>query len=56
MRHSAADALWRGTGDLVMAQQLLRHKSIATTQTYLHPDRRDRANAMQRLEADWETK
>ena len=31
MRHSAADHLWRRTGDIVMAQQLLRHESPATT-------------------------
>lgn len=55
MRHSAADHVWRGTGDIVMAQQLLRHSSVATTQAYLHPDRRDLADAMRRLEPDWET-
>ena len=53
MRHSAADHLWRGTGNLVMAQQLLRHASVQTTQRYLHPTRRDLADAMHRLEEDW---
>jgi site-specific recombinase XerD len=27
LRHSAADHLWRATGDLVLAQKLLRHES-----------------------------
>lgn len=53
MRHSAADHLWRGTGNLVMAQELLRHSSPDTTRAYLHPTRRDLANAMQRIEGDW---
>jgi site-specific recombinase XerD len=42
-RHSAADNVWRQTGDLMIAQQLLRHESVATTQTYLHPNRDDLA-------------
>lgn len=41
LRHAAADHLWRATGDIVMAQQLLRHESIATTLGYLHPTRDD---------------
>lgn len=53
MRHSAADHLWRGTGNLVMAQELLRHASPDTTRAYLHPTRRDLADAMQRIEGDW---
>ena len=31
LRHSAADNLWRVTGNLMLAQQLLRHESVATT-------------------------
>ena len=31
---------WRQTGNLMLAQQLLRHESVATTQAYLHPTRR----------------
>ncbi len=31
LRHSAADSLWRETGNLMLAQQLLRHSSVATT-------------------------
>ena len=41
LRHSAADNLWRRTGNLTMAQQLLRHESPATTAGYLHPTRDD---------------
>jgi site-specific recombinase XerD len=49
LRHSAADNLWRQTGNLLLAQQLLRHESVATTQTYLHPNRDDLADALRGL-------
>jgi len=49
LRHSAADNLWRQTGNLMLAQQLLRHESVATTQAYLHPTRDDLAAALQGL-------
>jgi site-specific recombinase XerD len=50
MRHSAADNAYRETGDIVVAQQLLRHESVATTQGYLHPKREDLAKALGRLQ------
>jgi site-specific recombinase XerC len=50
LRHSAADNLWRQTGNLMLAQQLLRHASVSTTQIYLHPNRDDLSDALQRLE------
>lgn len=53
MRHSAADHLWRGTGNIVLAQELLRHESPETTRRYLHPTRNDLAEAMRRIEGDW---
>jgi hypothetical protein len=53
MRHSAADALHRDRGDVSLAQQLLRHSSIATTEAYLHPTKRDLADALQALEETW---
>jgi integrase len=37
LRHSAAQALWRKTGNLVLAQELLRHEDIGMTRAYLHP-------------------
>jgi site-specific recombinase XerC len=37
LRHSAGDRLWRETGDLFAAKELLRHESVRTTQEYLHP-------------------
>jgi len=46
LRHSAADNLWRDTGNLMLAQQLLRHESVATTQAYLHPTRDDLKEAL----------
>jgi integrase len=41
LRHSAADRLWRQTGDLFAANQLLRHRSLDTTKRYLHPTQED---------------
>jgi site-specific recombinase XerD len=50
LRHSAADNLWRKTGNLVLASKLLRHESVATTQAYLHPSREDLAEALSALD------
>ena len=50
LRYSAADHLWRSTGNLMLAQQLLRHESVATTQAYLHPTREDLAAGLASLE------
>jgi site-specific recombinase XerD len=50
LRHSAADNLWRETGNLLLAQQLLRHESVATTQEYLHPTRDDLADALAKMQ------
>lgn len=50
LRHSAADNLWRQTGNLLLAQQLLRHESVATTQLYLHPNRDDLEAALRLIE------
>lgn len=54
LRHSAADNLWRETGNLMLAQQLLRHESVATTQIYLHPNRDDLAAALKSLGQHYE--
>jgi len=53
MRHSAADALRRVKGDVTMAQLLLRHESLHTTQAYLHPTSRELADALRALDEDW---
>jgi site-specific recombinase XerD len=50
LRHSAADTLFRSTGNVLLAQQLLRHQNLATTQRYLHPSRDDLEQALARLE------
>lgn len=49
LRHSAADNLWRETGNLMLAKQLLRHESVGTTEAYLHPTYDDLRNALERL-------
>lgn len=49
MRHSAADNLWRETGNIVLAQKLLRHKSPETTLAYLHPTMGDLEAALEAL-------
>lgn len=53
LRHSAADHLYRVTGNIVQAQQLLRHSSVLTTQGYLHPTRSDLADALRLVDEDW---
>lgn len=53
LRHSAADHLWRGTGNLLLAKEMLRHSSVATTENYLHPTRKDLADAMLALDSRW---
>jgi site-specific recombinase XerC len=53
LRHSAADAIWRATGNLILAQQLLRHESVATSQLYLHPNREDLIAGMRTVDAVW---
>jgi integrase/recombinase XerD len=50
MRHSAADNLWRDTGNLMLAKQLLRHSSVGTTEAYLHPRMDDLKEAMKSME------
>ena len=50
LRHSAADNLWRQTGNLLLVQPLLRHESVATTQKYLHPNRDDLSAALASLD------
>jgi integrase len=50
LRHSAADHLWRRSRDLMAASKLLRHKSVRTTERYLHPTQEDLIEAMRKAE------
>jgi len=50
LRHSAADNLWRDSKNIVLAQQLLRHKSVGTTQAYLHPTMDDLKAALEAMD------
>ena len=54
LRHSAADALWRETGNLILAQKLLRHESVGTTQIYIHATLDDLAAGLRQVERSWE--
>ena len=56
LRHSAADNLWRETGNIVHAKQLLRHRSVGTTEAYLHPSMDDLTAAMRSMGDDRGTK
>lgn len=49
LRHAAADDLRRATGSTTAAQALLRHKSVATTETYLHAEVDDLRRAIEQL-------
>lgn len=53
LRHSAADAVYRVRGDVAMAQLLLRHENLSTTQAYLHPTKHDLADTLRVLEQAW---
>ena len=46
MRHSAADNLFRDSKNIVQSKQLLRHRSVGTTEAYLHPSMDDLEAAM----------
>jgi integrase/recombinase XerC len=50
LRHSAGDYIWRESGDLLAANELLRHSSVATTQAYLHPTHEDLRARMRRAD------
>jgi integrase/recombinase XerC len=50
LRHSAGDHLWRESGDLIAANKLLRHNSVATTEAYLHPTHEDLRARMRRVD------
>jgi hypothetical protein len=43
-------ALFRNSGNLLLAQKLLRYESVATTQVYLHPNQDDLARALEALD------
>lgn len=50
LRHSAADRLWRLSGDAVAAKELLRHSKLDTTMGYLHPTGEDLRARMKEIE------
>ena len=50
LRRAAADALHEVTGDIVLAQQLLRHSDIRTTRGYLSPSMERLAHGMRQVE------
>jgi integrase/recombinase XerD len=56
LRHTAGDEMWRETGNIVLAQQLLRHKSLEHTRRYLHPTADDLRSGMRTVARSWEEK
>lgn len=53
LRHTAGDEMWRETGNIVLAQKLLRHESVGTTEAYLHPTREDLVAGMRLVDERW---
>jgi site-specific recombinase XerC len=53
LRHTALDNIWRQTGNIVLAQQLARHESPATTAGYLHPNADDLRAGLKAVEKAW---
>ena len=53
-RLAAGDEISRETGNIVLAQQLLRHKSLEHTRRYLHPSEDDLRAGMRVVEKAWE--
>jgi integrase/recombinase XerC len=53
LRHTAADHMWRRTGNIVLAQKLLRHESPATTAAYLHPSEDDLRAGLKLVQEAW---
>jgi integrase/recombinase XerC len=53
LRHTAAQALYELSGDLVLAQQLLRHQDVRTTRGYVRDSLERLREAQAALEASW---
>jgi len=53
IRHTAGDAFFRATGDIVVTSLFLGHESVATTERYLHPTSDDLIRGLQAAEAAW---
>jgi integrase/recombinase XerC len=49
LRHAAGDDLNRATGSIYDAKELMRHKSVATTEVYLHTGVDDLRRAIEQL-------
>jgi site-specific recombinase XerD len=56
LRHATADDLRRATGSTAAAQMLLRHKSVVTTETYLHADNEDLRQFIRALDEEGGTR
>lgn len=53
LRHTAADHLWRTTGNLILVQKFLRHDSPATTAAYVHPTEDDLREGLKLVDEAW---
>lgn len=55
LRHTAITEVYKQTKDLVVAQQVARHKRIQTTLIYTHPSRESIGQAMDAAASTWAT-
>jgi integrase/recombinase XerC len=49
LRHTAVNAVYRSTRDLLLTQRFARHSSLLVTAVYLHPDDEDLARSVARI-------
>jgi len=54
LRHTAGTEIYQATGNIVAAKQLLGHRSLQTTWTYIHTDEHDLRKAMKFVAAAWD--
>ena len=49
LRHSAVNAVYRATRDILLTQRFARHSSLLVTSVYLHPTDEDLAQSVQKI-------
>lgn len=49
LRHTAVNAVYRSTRDILLTQRFARHSSLVVTSVYLHPNDEDLARSVQKI-------